>query len=230
MSGDPFRLRVEADHLARVMGNALAFFPAKGQVDTARLQIVVPDRIIATGTDTYTAGQDSCPCDGYTSPNESALMQTVELDRDGWREIEAQTRKDKGETGVLQYEPGDCLIYMPGGRKASKAVAIDMTGKSTARFSTDGITTQGVWELIDDLFHRLGEQETRFTFDPDYLARFSKVKIDKALGLDRVVDLAHQGDDEPMLAKVGPTFMGAIMPVDREVYTERQPEGQESLF
>jgi len=56
------------------------------------------------------------------------------------------------------------------------------------------------------------------------------VKTSKSVEADTILDLLWQGQAEPMLAKVGPSFVGAIMPIDRDVYVSNQPEGQEALW
>lgn len=224
-----FRLNVEAEEFARVMTNALAFFPARSQIKTAQL-VVYPDRITATGTDAYTIGRDSCAAWNWQS-QEADIPVHIEIDRDGWREIEAQARKDKKSTGTLDYLPGDCLTYRPGGDKAEIATAQDMTGKPWPN-SVGGLSGIDFWDECAALLQRLDEPSDAIpgvmAFDPQYFGRFQKVKTPKEFDGEKILSFAYQGQSEPMLAKVGPSFVGAIMPIDLETYRENQPEEAEA--
>lgn len=229
-----FRVKVEADHLARVMGNALAFFPARSPIKTAQLR-VYPDRLVATGTDTYTLGRDECPIMSIEVDGKPSIPVEVETDHAGWKEIEAQARKDKGNTGLLEYLPGDCLTYYPGGNKAEVATGKDETGNDKP-FKVDGgeVERVAVWGLCDELLQRVKHNPTEapevLCFDPSLLGRFGKVKLDAAVKAEKVVDFVYQGAGQPLLAKVGPTFLGMLMPIDRDVYAENQDDGQEGLW
>lgn len=235
MESAGFRLNVEADDLARIMGNALAFFPARSPIKTAELR-VWPDRLMATGTDTYTLGRDYCPAWNFnsTAPDHATPIR-IELDRDGWRAIEAQTRKDKGNPGILEFRPGDCLTYRPGGDKAETVAGKDVTGTADSfLISGDKVRRREVWDLCDDLLERMSEVPEEMPnvmcFDPNLFGRFSKVKLSKEVKADKVLDFIWQGQGQPMLAKVGPTFVGCIMAIDRGSYAENQEDGNESLW
>lgn len=233
-----FRINVDSEELGRVMGNALAFFPARSPIPTAEL-LVWPDRIMATGTDTYTIGRDWCDAHNFQCVDRIEPPLSIELDRDGWKEIEAQARKDRGTKdnpagpGTLEYRPGDCLTFYPGGDKAEQATAKDVTGILTPKLS-NGETMRDVWDLSQELLERMtetpAEQPDRMTFDPTLFGRFQKVKVSKSVDADKVLDFIWQGQGEPMLAKVGPTFVGAIMTIDRGAYNENQPEGSEEML
>lgn len=222
------------------MANALAFFPARSPVKTGLLRFY-PDRIVATGTDTYTLGRDECPASDWRSSEAHTFPVEVELDRDGWRDIEDQCRRDKGGTAVLEYRPGDCLTFYPGTSGSAKrptdtTPAKDVTHSDTTfLIDKEKVERKSIWELTDTLLERMRRQEMvmpdgPMAFDPAYFGRFGKVKVDKDSDAETVLDLIYQGEELPMLAKVGPTFIGAIMPINRERYERNQPQGSEYLW
>lgn len=213
------------------MTNALAFFPARSPVDRGLLS-VTPDRIGSTGTDTYTLGRDYCEAERFNSTatvNDFPIR--IELDREGWREIEAQARKDRGNYGRLEYRPGDSLTYQPGGEKATVATARDMTDEPWTT-KPSGASGDQFWDMAQELLRRYGREPGEIPevmcFDPALFGRFQKVKLSKSVEAEKVLDFFYQGQGSPMLARVGPTFVGLIMPIDREKYVERQPAGADA--
>lgn len=229
-----FTLTVESDDLARIFTNALAFFPARSIVKTALLR-VYGGSIEATGTDTYTVGRDWCEVREWNSEAGAmdALPIVIELDREGWADIEKQARADKGKTGRLEFTPGDALVFRPGGQKAENGVAQDMTGKlSTKLTNSETLESREVWQLCDELLERMAERPMIephvIAFDPDLFTRFHRVK--PSGDAEKVIDFLYQGEGNPMLAKIGPTFVGAIMPIDRATYAANQDGGQDALW
>ncbi|MCG5459634.1 hypothetical protein PSH03_005420 [Micromonospora sp. PSH03] len=85
-----------------------------------------------------------------------------------------------------------------------------------------------------ELHHRLtdiiGAAEKRpgvipgvMTLDPVLWSRFAKVKADKS---ERMADVLMTDGYEPVLIKIGPTFKGLLMPIEREIHeTNIGPEG-----
>lgn len=236
--------RIEAEELARVLSNALAFFPERSIVKRARIKIGY-DCLEATATDTYTIARDECPAEtlasqetpapgrngvssGAISGHRNSLPCFLEVNREGLRALEEQARKDRGNWGRLDWIPGDCLTYVPTGDKANLVSAQDVTN-TPWDMTVEGLAGEKFWNMCDDLLTRLDAGEVR-AFDPQYLGRFGKVKTSKSVEADTILDLLWQGQAEPMLAKVGPSFVGAIMPIDRDVYVSNQPEGQEALW
>jgi hypothetical protein len=83
--------------------------------------------------------------------------------------------------------------------------------------------------MVDTLLERMERRTPALpeliAFDPALLAYFSKVKVAKVKGkanetLERAMDLCVFDAKEPVLVKIGPTFRGAIMPIDRDVHRE----------
>lgn len=230
-----FTVTVESDDLARVFTNALAFFPARSQVKTALLR-VWPDSIEATATDTYSMGRDVCGTRNFQHDMTGADFPIrIELDREGWQDIEKNARKDKGKTARLEFVAGDALLFRPGGDKAETGVAQDVTGEqTTSLIHGETMESREIWDMVDDLLDRLTETPVEtpeiLAFDPQLIIRFNKVRTPKDWDGEKILDLIYQGNAQPMLAKVGPSFVGAIMPIDRQVYAENQTEGEMALW
>lgn len=199
------RATVPSDDLARVAANALAFLPARSQHKTARLTLA-PGVLTITATDGYALGMDSCPADVDGSV-------TVDVDRDGLAELDKAGRADKKFSGVIEVYPLDAVRF----------VASDTAVTAVKAYESDA----DLWEMVDDLLLKL--PNTGFSLpktvalDPTLLMRFSKVKADKAT---RIADFHIADPESPVLVKIGTTFVGCIMPIDRGVHAENVgPEG-----
>ncbi|MEV5084978.1 hypothetical protein AB0K74_41610 [Streptomyces sp. NPDC056159] len=198
-----------SEDMARVAYNAHSFFPARSMVKTARLQ-VGPGGLTITGTDGYAVGQDTCPVEAFEGPPEGL---TVHLDRTALADLDSAGRKDKKGFGRLDVKPGDGVIFRPANNDTPTA------GQDVRAQADD------VWGMLDSLFTRLEGRPVALpevvAFDPGLLARFSKVKAPKGKdGLGRAMDMYVFNSAEPILCKIGPTFRGVIMPIDREVHAE----------
>lgn len=82
-------------------------------------------------------------------------------------------------------------------------------------------------ELLTRYNRESGQAPQAMAFDPALFGRFGKVKISKSSDHEKILDFWYQGQGQPMLAKVGPTFHGLIMAIDRDGYVEGQGEGSE---
>jgi hypothetical protein len=211
---------VPSEDMARVVYNALSFLPARSMVKSARLELS-SDGLRATGTDGYAIGQDWCPVEDYSGPQGGL---TVHVDRSVLADLDTAGRKDKKGFGKLELRPGDGLVFRPGNNDTPSA------GQDLSA------TAEPVWDFIDDLFTRLAGRPLALpelvAFDAALLARFSKVKAPKVklegsgANLERCLDMCVFNAKEPILIKIGPTFKGVIMPIDRDVHAENVgPEG-----
>lgn len=208
-----------SEEMARAVYNALAFLPARSMVKTARLELS-SEGLRATGTDGYAIGQDTCPVESYSGPSEGL---TVHVGRSVLADLDTAGRKDKKGFGRLEVKPGDGVIFRPANNDTPTA------GQDLASQADDN-----VWAMLDDLFKRLEGRPPSMpelvAFDAALLARFSKVKAAKVKtgdsNLERCLDMAIFDAKEPILIKIGPTFRGVIMPIDRDVHEENVgPEG-----
>ncbi|MEU9975107.1 hypothetical protein [Streptomyces sp. NPDC051014] len=207
-----------SEELARAAYNALAFLPARAMVKTARIELG-PAGLRVTGTDGYAIGQDTAPVEDYEGPL-SGL--TLHVGREALADLDTAGRKDKKGFGRLDLKPGDGLVFRPGNNDTPTA-AQDASAQADER----------LWGMLDSLFQRLEGRPAALpelvAFDPALLARFSKVKAPKGKdGLGRALDMCVYDSTEPILIKIGPTFRGVIMPIDREVHEENV--GQDGLW
>ncbi|MFF0481037.1 hypothetical protein [Streptomyces sp. NPDC004435] len=187
-------------------------------VKTARAHLG-PAGLTFTGTDGYAVGQDSAPVEDYEGPAEGV---TVHLGRDALADLDSGGRKDKKGFGRVELRPGDGLIFRPGNNDVPTAGG-DLIAQADPR----------VWDMLDTLFTRLEGRPPALpelvAFDPALLSRFSKVKAPKGKdGLGRALDMCVYDSKGPILVKIGPTFRGVIMPIDREVHEENV--GQDGLW
>ncbi|MGW6571684.1 hypothetical protein ACWGAN_05845 [Streptomyces sp. NPDC054945] len=205
-----------SEEMARAVYNAHAFLPARSMVKTARLHLS-PAGLRATGTDGYAIGQDTAPLEDYDGPREGV---TLHVGREALADLDTAGRKDKKGFGRFEMSAGDGLIFRPGNNDTPTA-AQDASAQADER----------VWEMLDSLFTRLEGRPLAVpevvAFDPALLARFSKVKAPKGKdGLGRALDVLIFDSKEPILCRIGPTFRGVIMPIDRDVHAENVgPDG-----
>jgi hypothetical protein len=179
-------------------------------VKTARVELS-PAGLRFTGTDGYAIGQDSAPVEEYDGPAEGV---TVHVGRDVLAELDTAGRKDKKGFGKFEVKPGDGLVFRPGNNDVPTA------GQDAAAEADEAL-----WSMLDVLFTRLDGRPVSVpelvAFDPGLLARFSKVKAPKGKdGLGRALDMLIFDSKEPILCKIGPTFRGVIMPIDRDVHEQ----------
>lgn len=232
MSEPVYTATVDAAALARVTANALAFMPARSRVEVARIELG-PSFIAVTASDTYTVGTDWTETEGDDTQAPSVF---VEVAKDDLQDLDKSARAGKKGNARLDYFPGDSLMFTPDKQleKAEVVALKDITGRA-GRIMLGGrwLTTEDFWPMCDDLMARLEEVEIddwpkRVAFDPALVARFNKVRVPS--GHDAVMDLLCQGEGAPVLVRVGPSFVGAIMPIDREVAAGNPDIGQEGLW
>lgn len=210
------QVTLPSEELARAAYNAYSFMPARSAVKTARIELG-PAGLRVTGTDGYAVGQDTAPLEDYEGPPEGV---TLHVDRVALADLDTAGRKDKKGFGRLEIRPGDGLIFRPANNDFPTC-AQDAAAHADER----------VWEMIDGLFTRLEGRPLALpelvAFDPALLARFSKVKAPKGKdGLGRALDMCVFDSKEPILCKIGPTFRGVIMPIDRDVHEQNVgPDG-----
>lgn len=188
--------------------NALAFLPARSKVQNALLTIANGGYVTITATDTYTVGQDSCE---VGEVGETTIE--VEVDREGLQAIDKAARGDKKKQGHLEIFNGDCVKYT--GTEGNEAVA--------HATQPDYETWNAIQGLLTSLEKRAVALPQVIAFDPSLLMRFSKVKADKT---ERIADFFITDAWAPVLVKIGTTFTGAIMPIEREVHSNNVgPDG-----
>ncbi|MFD6970154.1 hypothetical protein [Streptomyces sp. NPDC059949] len=156
----------------------------------------------------------------YEGPPEGV---TLHVGRVALADLDTAGRKDKKGFGRFEVRNGDGLIFRPGNNDTP-----------TAAQDTSAQADERVWDMLDGLFTRLEGRKPALpelvAFDAALLARFSKVKAPKVknhdANLDRCLDMCVFNSKEPILIRIGPTFRGVIMPIDRDVHAENLgPDG-----
>lgn len=201
MSG-PVTVTSTGAEVARICANAGAFVPARANTKMLALRSLA-GRLEARGTDGYAAGVDS------TEAATTGVI-SVALTLDDLGTIESAARKQKKGAVTLSLDPESVTLQWatPSGRE-SETVPCEPYPLA--------------WSELDRLMNRAyGEERPEFVaYDPALFSRFAKVRCES----DRVMDLWFADSQKPVLVKIGPTFRGLVMPLQRERAAEYAPEG-----
>lgn len=204
---------LDGDEFGRACFNAHSFLPARCPYKTALLRIR-GDVLDVTATDGYAVGRATIHLS-----HASTTAVAMEVARDDLLALDKAARSAKGEVS-LSVKAGDGLMLgFPYGGGIETAI-MDAAG----RYGTPA----ELWDACEDLLTRLDECPGRIAFDPGVLARFGKVKTIK--GTSPMLDMAWGDGDAPVLCKIGPSFVGAIMPVDRGIASSADTRGSDFLW
>lgn len=199
------RVDIEGPELARVLCNALAFMPARSMVRFALLDIY-PGHVDASGTDGYAAGTDWAPCRSVGVPRDGVPLL---LDKEGLTALERAARESKKGSVSLDIAQGSLTLT---GAEAEAAVTVPW-------FEDE--KTLGLHGGVSEMIAKRDRTFTPFVgpvcFDPSFMSRFAKVKADKT---SRQADLFFTSPRSALLVKIGPTFKGLVMPIEREAYAK----------
>ncbi|MEV6638443.1 hypothetical protein AB0M54_47810 [Actinoplanes sp. NPDC051470] len=208
------RATTDAPSLAVALGNALAFLPARSLIPYVAIRVNASG-VFTCGTDSYAAGTDVAPVTGYIG---DATEVVALVDKEGLTALEKAAREAKKVTATIEIKDG-LVTVSPMGMQPGSAVNHQ---EGADRFTE---LHSAVWEIIDAAERRKNVLPPGVMLDPTLFGRFSKVKADKS---ERKADLLFAEGHEPVLIKIGPTFKGLIMPVDREVNSREL--GQDGLW
>lgn len=185
--------------LAQILNNAFVMVPARAQHKHFTLSIGV-GFVMAGGSDQYIAGIDYAEAQTTGDVNRS-----VSLDRDSVEDIERVARLDGKKNNVILTLEND------------KLTLAYQTDEGVQYFTTEtGKPEVEVWNLIFDLMdpEDFTPDFPRYSaFNPSLFARLSKVKAEGKEAMD--IWWGRQ-DGRPALAKLGPSFVALVMPLDRE--------------
>lgn len=232
-------VEVESAELARTLSNVLAFVSARCIFPWIRLELL-PWAVIATGGDLWAVGQDEFepillddpgpPVQFVmTRPDVIELEKLARSDRKGRISGRGHLRVvGPGPTNdwYVSFEPGDPeLREVP--YTAIAYGAEDLKSIPLVKGEPDSAYSPAVYFLQVDML--LMELETvqpwdsahPLAFEPDILSRFAKVRRHDIE--PTIMDCWISSPDDPIHVKIGPSFTGAIMPILREVYEEKNP-------
>lgn len=195
------RATLPGAELARICANAGAFVPARAQTKMLALRIV-GDRVETAGTDSYAVGTDSAPANVTTTGQTFPLGVAHALSRDDMADIESAARQRKKELVTLILEP--TLIALQWATPEGEPERLEV--------APEPYPAQA-WQAVETMLNRQrGESRPEFVaFDPALFAHFAKVRAEK----DRVMDLWFSSAESPVLVKIGETFRGLVMPLQR---------------
>jgi hypothetical protein len=205
------KVTVECPEVARAFGNALAFLPARSQIPYALITLSATE-VTTAATDKYAVGTDRCPVSGSLglTGTETALV-----DKKGLEALDRAAREGKKAPGTLTLRLGTLEFHGEG-----EPVTVETFDRPDLVELYD--TVRGI---IDAAEGRPPVIPGVLLLDPGLWSRFAKVKADKT---QRVADLYMSAEYEPVLIKIGPTFKGLLMPVERQTHSDNI--GQDGLW
>lgn len=206
---------IPAPELARLTHNALAFMPARSAVKVCRV-MASGQALSLMATDLFTVGEDMAVVRHVFYEAIS-----IDLSREDLRALDKAARAAKKEDVKVIIRHQDGMEFRS---ESESLTALDC---SAWRDPKD------LWELTDELLTRLegADDDTvpgYLTIDPKMLSAFGKVKPSD--GKECIADLCFRGSEGQILVKIGATFKGAIMPVDRGEAAESDDVGPEGLW
>jgi len=201
---DAIRASTAGTDLARVLANAGAFVPARADLKMLCLRIKA-DTIEASGTDGYAAGNDSIPA------HVTGGTVSFALTSESMTALEQAARAVKKDPVTLQVGETDVTLMW-----AVKGTPDSLTVEMQPYPWQD-------WGALEEMLNRpVTEERPQFVaFDPALFSRFAKVRAEN----DRVMDLWFHSAELPVLVKIGATFRGLVMPLQRARAAEYAPEG-----
>jgi hypothetical protein len=203
---EALRASLPAIDLARVLGNALAFIPAASRVKYGL--IAFSEGVVYTcGTDSYAAGTDyaAAEIEWYAAGIEEPYG--VLVDKAGLTALDRAAREAKKAEVDITVEGLDVVLYLD---EKTEPVRVPHYEDDTTRDLHDSVA-----EMIATATVRPPTTTGVLCVDPQLVSRFGKVKTDKTA---RRADLYMTEEYGAVLVKIGPTFKGLFMPVERETH------------
>lgn len=207
------RFQIPAPELARITHNALAFMPARSAVKVCHI-IVGMDHgtptMIIQATDLFIVGQDQAG----TSELPYGFFARIDLSRDDVVTLDKIARAKKKDIVELDIVHQDGLSILD-----------DNGAWMPMRDASDQRTPVDLWDRCDELLRR--ETPTQLLLiDPKMMSAFGKVKC----AGETIADLSIADTESQISVKIGATFIGAIMPVDRDKASTSEDIGPEGLW
>lgn len=202
------RVTVDAPEVARAIYNAHAFIPARSPVPFGLIR-VTPEGVYTSGTDSYAAGTDSAATTGFIGQTAEVLIA-----RDDLLNLERCAREAKKVAATVEVKSDGLTVEPIGCHPVTVPIHISPGHLEVHHRLAD---------LISEAEKRPGVIPGVMALDPQLWSRFAKVKADKA---ERIADLLMTDAYEPVFIKIGPTFKGLLMPIERLTHeTNIGPEG-----
>lgn len=212
------RFSIAAPELARLTHNALAFMPARSAVGVCRIstgRVPFGPALEITATDLYCAGRDR----SEVSELPRGTFESIDLSREDLVTLDKIARAKKKEEVEIEIRHQDGMSVLD-----DNGAWMPFLDASEMRQPAD------LWERVDESLQRLERVSPvipeLLAIDPAILSKFGKVKCSG----ETIADLYISDPSEPILVKIGASFIGAIMPVDRCKAAESEQVGSASLW
>ncbi|WP_436776033.1 hypothetical protein [Yinghuangia sp. YIM S09857] len=211
-------VHVDGTEFARACHNALCQIPARpARFPWARLALTA-DLVTVMGTDGYTLGRATCRLEGVRNVGDGI---SVCVPREGLAELDRLGRAAKGTVAVIVRPEAVEVVSMGSGGAAGIVMCEPVT-----------LPMIELWEAADEILNAWPTKRPAIpellALDPVLWARFAKVKVETRKAA--MADLLITAVDDPVLVKIGPAFVGAIMPVDRTVAAAAEARGEDFLW
>jgi hypothetical protein len=204
---------IVAPELARLTHNALAFMPARSAVGVCRI-LGSGQTLIITSTDLYSMGEDFAVLEHHFGEAVS-----LDLSREDLVTLDKIARAKKKDEVRIEIRHQDGMSVLD-----DEGAWMPFLDASDRRQPAD------LWDRVDESLARLERVSPTLPetllIDPSIMAKFGKVKCNG----ETIADLYISDPSDPILVKIGSTFRGAIMPVDREAAGNADQVGPQGLW
>jgi hypothetical protein len=201
---------IPAPELARLTHNALAFMPARSAVKVCRVNLDF-DGLSIMATDLFTVGEDYAPVGA-----ELEFSHSVDLSRESLQELDRAARGKKKEDLHIRMVHQDGLSVQD-----DNGAWMPFLDASAQRDPED------LWDLCEEMLSR-PTPDHLCLIDPKFMSAFGKIKASG--GAETIADLSIADSSSPISVRIGNTFRGAIMPVDRSEAAESEDIGTDGLW
>jgi hypothetical protein len=192
--------------------------PARSAVKICRVMVGLNapyGYLQVTATDLYSAGIDHAEFE----TEDTGEFASIDLSREDLQALDKIVRARKKEDLQIEIRHQDGM-----------SVLDDDGSWKPFLDASDGRKPADLWDQVDELLIRLERVSPvvpgPLLIDPAIMAKFAKVK---ASG-ETIADLYMASAEDPILVKIGATFRGAIMPVERQAAEESDLIGPSGLW
>jgi hypothetical protein len=200
-------LTVPSGDLSKALSNAEGWLPAKSPVPVA-LIAASKEALTITVTDTFTAGESTCPIESYIGHSEAVEISRADLVALAKRARQDGTRKTSSRITV---ESGEGVI-LHGAIDENNSVPVTALSATGEHFRPE-------WPMLADLWALAETHEPWLMVQPQYMTLLNKVRPDVAgrgAHLVAVPEIGPVPEVGAVFGKVGKYFRALIMTLDEK--------------
>lgn len=210
-------LTVPSGDLSKALSNAEAWLPAKSPVPVALVMVRADGPLTFTVTDTYTAGEATCP----VVSRDQGKAEAVEITREDLIVLAKRARKDgtRKTHSRLTIETGKGIILHGAIDENSPEIVTALAVEGEWRPE---------WAMLADLWEIAESHEPWLMIQPQYMTLFNKVRPDvsgRGAHLVAVPEIGPVPEVGAVFGKVGPNFRGLVMTLDEKRHEKALGEG-----